>query len=52
MPSSKSLERLLDRLEVAKRQFGSKDAATVEILTALGRRRFPDARSLVDRLLL
>ena len=47
MPSSKSLERLLDRLEAAKRQFGSMDPATVEILTALGRRRFPDARSLI-----
>jgi len=47
MSSSNSLERLLDRLEAAKRQFGSKDAATVEILTALGRRRFPGARSLI-----
>jgi hypothetical protein len=47
MPSSKSLERLFDRLEAAKRQFGSKDATTAEILTALDRRRFPDARSLI-----
>ena len=47
MPSSNSLERLLDRLEAAKRQFGSKDATTIEILTALDRRRFPDARSLI-----
>src|ERR1700688_2320424 len=47
MPSSNSLERLLDRLEAAKRQFGSKDATTAEILTALDRRRFPDAQSLI-----
>lgn len=47
MPSSNSLERLLDRLEAAKRQFGSKDATTIRILTALGRRRFSDARSLI-----
>jgi len=47
MPSSNSLERLLDRLEAAKRQFGSKDATTAEILTSLDRRRFPDARSLI-----
>jgi hypothetical protein len=48
MTSSQSLERLLDRLEAAKRQFGS-DAAksTLEILTALERRRFLDARSLI-----
>jgi hypothetical protein len=47
MPSSNSLERLLDRLEAAKRQFGSTDATTVEILTALERRRFPDAQALI-----
>ena len=46
MPSSNSLERLLDRLEAAKRQFGFKDA-TIQILTALGRRRLPDAQSLI-----
>ena len=48
MPSSKSLERLLDRLEAGKRQFGSDAAVTLtQILTALDRRRFPDARSLI-----
>jgi hypothetical protein len=49
MPSSKSLERLLDRMEAAKREFGSAGAADnlTEILTALDRRRFPDARSLI-----
>src|ERR1700687_2350402 len=47
MPSSKSLERLLDRLEGAKRQFGSKATGVAEILTALDRRRFPDAPSLI-----
>jgi hypothetical protein len=48
MPSSNSLERLLDRLEAAKRQFGpDAGAALVEILSALDRRRFPDAQSLI-----
>ena len=48
MSSSKSLERLLDRLEAANRQFGSDASAeTAEILDTLGRRRFPDARSLI-----
>src|ERR1700676_3423480 len=48
MPSSNSLERLLDRLEAAKRQFGSQaGAATLKILAALDRRRFHDARSLI-----
>jgi hypothetical protein len=47
MPSSKSLERLLDRLEAAKRQFGSNATAVAEVLTALDRRRFPDAPSLI-----
>ena len=49
MLSSKSLERLLDRMEAAKREFGSAGAADnlTEILTALDRRRFPDARSLI-----
>jgi hypothetical protein len=47
MPSSKSLERLLDRLEVAKRQFGSNATTVAKILTALDRLRFPDAPSLI-----
>ena len=48
MPSSNSLERLLDRLEAAKRQFGSQAAAGLpEILTALDRRRFRAPRSLI-----
>ena len=48
MPSSNSLERLLDRLEAAKRQFGSPGSAGLaEILSALDRRRFRDARSLI-----
>jgi hypothetical protein len=48
MPSSNSLERLLDRLEAAKRQFGSSAAPRLqEILTTLGRRRFRDAGSLI-----
>jgi hypothetical protein len=46
MPSSKSLARLFDRLEAAKRQFGS-NAIAADILTALDRRRFPDAPSLI-----
>jgi hypothetical protein len=48
MPSSNSLERLLNQLETAKRQFGSNAAgATAEILAAVERRRFPDAASLI-----
>jgi hypothetical protein len=48
MPSSNSLERLLDRLDAAKRQFGNNAAAaTAEILAALQRRRFTDASSLI-----
>src|SRR5579859_3011186 len=47
MPSSKSLERLLDRLEAAKRQFGSNAIVVAQILTALDRRHFPDAPSLI-----
>ncbi len=40
--------QLLDRLEAAKRQFGPGAAArTGALLTALGRRRFRDARSLI-----
>ena len=46
MPLSKSLERLLDRLEVAKRQFGS-HAVLEQLLSSLGRRHFPDAPSLI-----
>jgi len=48
MPSSTPLERLLDRLEAAKRQFGTPQQAGVpRLLTALGRSRFQDAASLV-----
>ena len=47
MPSSKSLERLLERLDALKRQFGSNQAPAVEILTSLERRRFSDASSLI-----
>jgi hypothetical protein len=48
MPSSNSLERLLGRLETAKRQFGSNAAgATAKILAAFERRRFRDAASLL-----
>jgi hypothetical protein len=46
MPSSNSLERLLDRLEAAKRQFGS-HAGLEKLLDSLGRRRFADAQSLI-----
>jgi hypothetical protein len=42
------LERLLDRLEAAKRQVGTdRDADVVRLLEALGRRRFADAQSLI-----
>ena len=48
MPSSTALERLLDRLEAAKRRFGPGQADEVTgLLRALGRRRFADARSLI-----
>src|SRR5690348_6288869 len=48
MASSKTLERLLDRLEAAKRQFGPGVGAEVrKLLEALERRRFPDASSLI-----
>ncbi|HYL34482.1 MAG TPA: hypothetical protein VEV17_01070 [Bryobacteraceae bacterium] len=48
MPTSTSLERLLDRLEAAKRQFGAgREADVVRLLEALGRRRFADAASLI-----
>src|ERR1700676_4715006 len=46
MPSSNSLERLLARLKAAKRQFGS-HAGLEGLLHSLGRRRFPDAPSLI-----
>ncbi len=47
MPSD-SLLRLLDRSEDAKARFGGGQAARVErLLVALGRRRYPDAASLV-----
>src|SRR5579862_4528439 len=48
MPSSNSLERLLDRLEAAKRQFASAEMdGLAEILSVLDRRRFRDAHSLI-----
>lgn len=48
MKSSTSLERLLDRLEAAKRQFGTPEQrALPSLLETLGRRRFPDAQSLI-----
>jgi hypothetical protein len=48
MKSSASLGRLLDRLEAAKRAFGtSEQAGLPRLLEALGRRRFPDAESLI-----
>ena len=46
MPSHKSLERLLDRLEAARRQFGSHDGLD-KFLGSLDHRRFADARSLI-----
>ena len=46
MSSSNSLERLLGRLEAAKRQFGSQTGLE-DLLRSLGRRRFPDAPSLI-----
>ncbi len=48
MPSPTSLDRLLDRLEAAKRLFGAKEQLELPaLLGSLGRRRFPDARSLI-----
>ncbi|HEV2448080.1 MAG TPA: hypothetical protein VGS58_19250 [Candidatus Sulfopaludibacter sp.] len=48
MKSSSSLERLLDRLEACKRQFGTPEQrALPRLLETLGRRRFPDAHSLI-----
>ena len=48
MKSPTSLERLLGRLEGAKRQFGTPEQRQLpDLLGALGRRRFPDARSLI-----
>jgi hypothetical protein len=48
MPSSNSVERLLDRFEAAKRQLGTAAMAGLpQILTALDRRRFRDAPSLI-----
>src|SRR5271169_218248 len=48
MPSSISLDRMLGRLEAAKRQFGTGQGADVaKLLQALGRRRFNDAGSLI-----
>src|SRR5258706_9324526 len=48
MESPTSLTRLLDRLEAAKRQFGSGgQAGTAKLLESLDRRRFPDAASLI-----
>src|SRR5262249_37092372 len=39
---------LIDRLEAARREFGPGAAArTIALLTALGRRRFRDAQSLI-----
>ncbi len=48
MPSSISLERLLDRLEAAKRQFGTPEQADLpRLLAELGRRHFSDAAALI-----
>ena len=48
MPSSSSLERLLDRLEAAKRAFGSPEAARIaDLLATLGRKRFPNSATLI-----
>jgi hypothetical protein len=48
MASTPPLERLLDRLESAKRQFGTPAQAEVpRLLAEIGRRRFPDAASLI-----
>lgn len=48
MPSDSSLVRLLDRLEAAKRLFGSgRDRETAALLRSLARKRFSDARLLI-----
>jgi hypothetical protein len=48
MPFSISLNRLLDRLEAAKRQFGTgQEADVAKLLQALGRRRFGGAGALI-----
>ena len=48
MKSSSSLERLLDRLEACKRQFGTPEQRDLpRLLETLGRRRFADAPSLI-----
>jgi len=48
MKSSTSLERLLDRLEAAKRQFRKPEQRELSrLLETLGSRRFPDATSLI-----
>ncbi len=48
MKSVTSLEQLLGRLEAAKRQFGTPEQrALPRLLDNLGRRRFPDAQSLI-----
>ena len=48
MKSSSSLERLLARLDAAKRQFGLPEQNDLpRLLEGLGQRRFPDAQSLI-----
>jgi hypothetical protein len=48
MASSASVARLLDRFEAAKREFGSPAAPGVaQLLTTLGRKRFPNAGTLI-----
>ncbi len=48
MPSNSSLGQLLDRLEAAKREFGTPgQEKLLGLLEALGRRRFTDAHSLI-----
>lgn len=48
MKSSTSLDGLLARLEAAKRQFGTPEQRDLpRLLEMLGRRRFPDAQSLI-----
>ncbi|HLG98067.1 MAG TPA: hypothetical protein VKX49_17255 [Bryobacteraceae bacterium] len=48
MPFSTSLERMLDRLDAAKSQFGSREHRELpRLLEAIGARRFPGAAALV-----
>src|SRR5579872_2304999 len=48
MTSSTSLDRLLARLEAAKRQFGAAEQRDLpRLIETLGSRRFPDAQSLI-----